>query len=107
MIVDVDLIVFNCIFSRAVNLNRCFIDKIILHHGTYIFYFFEKKTPGCPGGFTEDAPLCMYVCPSRPKNSEAIFCNGERASVRSTQSKNSEAIFKRAKHAVLSFLSNN
>jgi hypothetical protein len=21
----------------------------------------------------------MYVCPSRSKNSEAIFCNGERA----------------------------
>jgi hypothetical protein len=24
----------------------------------------------------------MYVCPSRPKNSEAIFWSGERASVR-------------------------
>ena len=49
MIVDVDLIVFNCIFSRAVNLNRCFIDKIILHHhGTYIFYFFEKKRRAAP-----------------------------------------------------------
>ncbi len=31
--------------------------------------------------------VCMYICPSRPKNSEAIFCNGERAS-------------ERAKHAV-------
>ena len=78
MIVDVDLIVFNCIFSRAVNLNRCFIDKIILHHGTYIFYFFEKKTPGCPGGFTEDAPSAqnsdeISVCSEDIFNKSAVL----------------------------------
>ncbi len=55
MIVDVYLIVFNCVFSRAVTLNRCFNDDIMSsHHRTY-YYFFEKKAPGRPGGFTEDA----------------------------------------------------
>ena len=57
MIVDVYLIVFNCVFSRAVTLNRCFNDDIMSsHHRTY-YYFFEKKAPGRPGGFTEDAAL--------------------------------------------------
>ena len=48
MIVDVYLIVFNCVFSRAVTLNRCFNDDIMSsHHRTY-YYFFGKKAPGRP-----------------------------------------------------------
>ena len=55
MIVDVYLIVFNCVFSRAVTLNRCFNDDIMSSHHRTCYYFFEKKAPGRPGGFTEDA----------------------------------------------------
>jgi len=55
MIVDVDLIVFNCVFSRAVTLNLCYIKDIISHIIVHIILFFEKKAPGRPGGFTQDA----------------------------------------------------
>ena len=58
MIVDVDLIVFNCIFSRAVDLNLCYIKDFISHiivHIIIIIIIFEKKAPGRPGGFTQDA----------------------------------------------------
>ena len=49
MIVDVNLIVFNCRFSRAVTLNRCFIDDIMSsHQRTYYFIFFEKMRRAAP-----------------------------------------------------------
>ena len=61
MIIDVYLIVFNCVFSRAVTLNRCFIyDIMSSHHRTY-YLFFEKKAPGRPGGFTEDAAFAKQT----------------------------------------------
>ena len=55
MIVDVDLVVFNCVFSRALDLNLCYIKDIISHIIVHIILFFEKKAPGRPGGFTQDA----------------------------------------------------
>ena len=47
MIVDVDLVVFNCVFSRALDLNLCYIKDIISH----IILFFEKKSAGPPRRF--------------------------------------------------------
>ena len=55
MIVDVDLVVFNCVFSRALDLNLCYIKDMISHIIVHIILFFEKKAPGRPGGFTQDA----------------------------------------------------
>jgi hypothetical protein len=55
MIVDVDLIVFNRVFSRAVDLNLCYIKDIISHIIVHNILFFEKKAPGRrpAGGFTQ------------------------------------------------------
>ena len=60
MIVDVDLVVFNCVFSRALDLNLCYIKDIISHIIVHIILFFEKKAPGRPGGFTQDAALVRF-----------------------------------------------
>ena len=43
MIVYVDLRVFNCVFSRAVDLNRCYIKDIIYNTSFILFYFLKKK----------------------------------------------------------------
>jgi hypothetical protein len=61
MIVDVDLVVFNCVFSRALDLNLCYIKDIISHIIVHIILFFEKKAPGRPGGFTQDAAFCEFL----------------------------------------------
>ena len=60
MIVDVDLVVFNCVFSRALDLNLCYIKDMISHIIVHIILFFEKKAPGRPGGFTQDAAYYSY-----------------------------------------------
>ena len=64
MIVDVDLIVFNCIFSRAVDLNRCFIDKIIFTSSYTFFYFFFEKNAGPPRRFHRGRRLTKKSCPT-------------------------------------------
>jgi hypothetical protein len=48
MIVDVDLVVFNCVFSRALDLNLCYIKDIISHIIVHIILFFEKKRRAAP-----------------------------------------------------------
>ena len=59
MIVDVDLVVFNCVFSRALDLNLCYIKDIISHIIVHIILFFEKKAPGRPGGFTPSVAVAV------------------------------------------------
>jgi hypothetical protein len=52
MIVDVDLVVFNCVFSRALDLNLYYyIKDIISHIIVHIILFFEKKSAGPPRRF--------------------------------------------------------
>ena len=67
MIVDVDLVVFNCVFSRALDLNLYYIKDIISHIIVHIILFFEKKAPGRPGGFTQDAASTQKLQPNSKK----------------------------------------
>lgn len=73
MIVDVDLVVFNCVFSRALDLNLCYIKDIISHIIVHIILFFEKKAPGRPGGFTQDAALFIMKRPQSEKTTAVSF----------------------------------
>ena len=75
MIVDVDLVVFNCVFSRALDLNLCYIKDIISHIIVHIILFFEKKAPGRPGGFTQDAASAEKFHIFQKKNKRAFTMN--------------------------------
>ena len=66
MIVDVYLRIFNCVFSRAVDLNRCYIKDIIYNTSFILFYFLKKKSAG---GFTQDVlGTGEIICYNRYQN---------------------------------------
>jgi len=81
MIVDVDLVVFNCVFSRALDLNLYYIKDIISHIIVHIILFFEKKAPGRPGGFTQDAASFNLVIGERWYN-ERVCVHRQKGCVR-------------------------
>jgi hypothetical protein len=61
MIVDMDLVVFNCVFSRALDLNLCYIKDIISHIIVYILIFFLKKKRRAAPAVSRRTPLLLKL----------------------------------------------